>query len=151
MQLTTKETSLLKDLADQEKLCIDKYKKHASAACDTQLKNLFTNLASVEQTHLDTLTTLQSGTVPPTGTGNTTLPTFTATYGMTDSECKKTDCYLCTDVLAGEKHVSSLYDTCIFEFKDTGARDVLNHIQKEEQQHGKMIYDYMTVNGMYSG
>ena len=28
-------------------------------------------------------------------------------------------------------------------------RDVLNHIQKEEQQHGKLLYDYMTVNGMY--
>ncbi len=151
MQLTEKESTLLKDLADQEKLCIDKYKKHAVTACDTQLKNLFTTLASVEQTHLDTLTTLQSGTVPPTGTGSKALPTFTATYGMTDSTNKQSDCYLCTDVLAGEKHVSALYDTCIFEFKDTGAREVLNHLQKEEQDHGKMIYDYMAVNGMYQG
>ena len=148
MQLTTKETTLLKDLADQEKLCIDKYKKHAASACDTQLKNLFTNLASVEQTHLDTVTALQGGTVPPTGTGNTTLPTFTATYGTTDSECKKADCYLCTDVLAGEKHVSALYDTCIFEFTDAGARSALNHIQKEEQEHGQMLYDYMACHGM---
>jgi len=28
-------------------------------------------------------------------------------------------------------------------------RDALNHIQKEEQEHGKMLYDYMSVNGMY--
>ncbi|MDE7300442.1 MAG: spore coat protein, partial [Lachnospiraceae bacterium] len=45
---------------------------------------------------------------------------------------------------------SHLYDTCIFEFKDEGARNVLNHIQKEEQEHGKMIYDYMSTNSMYS-
>ena len=28
------------------------------------------------------------------------------------------------------------------------ARDVLNHIQKEEQQHGKQLYDYMAAHGM---
>ena len=52
-------------------------------------------------------------------------------------------------VLAGEKHVSGLYDTCVFEFRDGQARNALNHIQKEEQEHGKQLYDYMTVNGMY--
>ena len=26
----------------------------------------------------------------------------------------------------------------------------INHIQKEEQNHGKMIYDYMKANSMYS-
>ena len=51
--------------------------------------------------------------------------------------------------LAGEKHVSGLYDTSVFEFRDGQARNVLNHIQKEEQEHGKQLYDYMTVNGMY--
>ena len=52
-------------------------------------------------------------------------------------------------VLAGEKHVSALYDTCVFEFKDGAARNVLSHIQQEEQQHGKMLFDYMQANGMY--
>ena len=33
---------------------------------------------------------------------------------------------------------------------DDAARAALNHIQKEEQNHGKMIYDYMTANNMYS-
>ena len=28
-------------------------------------------------------------------------------------------------------------------------RQTLNHIQKEEQEHGKLLYDYMKVNGMY--
>ena len=47
-----------------------------------------------------------------------------------------------------EKHVSTTYNTAIFEFRDAQARDALNHIQKEEQQHGKRIYDYMAANGM---
>ena len=27
-------------------------------------------------------------------------------------------------------------------------RDALNHFQKEEQEHGKKLYDYMSQNGM---
>jgi hypothetical protein len=52
------------------------------------------------------------------------------------------------DALDTEKHVSSVYDTCIFEFTDAGARQALNHIQKEEQEHGQMLYDYMAAHGM---
>ena len=37
-----------------------------------------------------------------------------------------------------------------FEFTENNIRDVLNHIQKEEQEHGKAIYDYMAQNGMYN-
>ena len=149
MTLTQKEKDLLKDLKDQEKLCVDKYKKHVDAASDPQLKNLFSEIAQIEQRHLDIVTQMDGGTVPQTGNGGSTKPTFTAKYS---SDCpeKQSDCYLCSDVLATEKHASHLYDTCIFEFDDENARNALNHIQKEEQEHGKMIYDYMSVNGMYS-
>ncbi len=68
---------------------------------------------------------------------------------MTDNADKQNDCYLCTDLLSSEKHASALYDTCIFEFKDENARTLLNSIQKAEQGHGKALYDYMSVNGMY--
>ena len=34
MQLTQKESSLIKDLKGQEQLCIDKYTKHAECASD---------------------------------------------------------------------------------------------------------------------
>ena len=61
MQLTPKESSLIKDLKDQEQLCIDKYQKHSSCAKDEQLKTLFTQIAAVEKTHLDTLTKLEQG------------------------------------------------------------------------------------------
>lgn len=153
MQLTQKETELLKDLKGQEQLCIEKYKKNASNAKDQQLTDLFNHLAAQEQKHLDTIVQMENGTVPAQGSGqsgNQAMPTFTATYDVAETANKKNDCYLCSDLLAAEKHASHLYDTCIFEFDDENARDALNQIQKEEQNHGKMIYDYMSANKMYA-
>jgi len=152
MQLTQKETTLLTDLKGQEKLCVEKYTKYASTALDPQLKELFTSIANVEQQHLNTISSIEQGTLPQANSGSSQgiNSTFTSHYGMGDTPDKQADCYLCSDLLADEKHVSSLYDTCIFEFKDTSVRDALNHIQKEEQQHGKAIYDYMSANNMYS-
>ncbi len=152
MQLTQKEKDLLKDMKDEEQLCIDKYTRHAQTAHDAQLKNLFSCIAQVEREHLNTLSSIESsGTVPSSSGGGTNCPTtFTATYNSTETSNKKDDCFLCSDLLAGEKHASHLYDTCVFEFGDTNIRNTINHIQKEEQNHGKMIYDYMKTNSMYS-
>ena len=151
MQLTAKESSLLKELKGQEQLCIDRYTKAAGCAVDGQLKGLFTSLADTERQHLDTLTQIETGTCPAMPAGKETPPpTFTAVYGVAETPDKKNDCYLCTDALSGEKHVSGLYDTCIFEFRDDNVRTALNHIQKEEQQHGKSIYNYMSANAMYN-
>ena len=149
MQLTQKETGLLKDLQDQEQLCIDKYAKHASCAKDPQLKELFTQIASSEQQHYDALEQMKSGAVAAPFNAGSSQRTFTAHYTMSETPEKKDDCYLCTDLLSGEKHASALYDACIFEFKDENARTLLNSIQKAEQGHGKAIYDYMSVNSMY--
>ena len=153
MTLTEKERSLLKDMKDSEQLCIDKYEKGAEAACDGQLKNLFSTLVTHERTHLDTLTRIEgTGTAPAMSAGGTAAPemTFTATYMQGDtSENAKNDAYLCTDALSGEKQVTSLYNTCVFEFRDASIRTALSHIQAEEQNHGKMLYDYMAANGMY--
>ena len=49
-----------------------------------------------------------------------------------------------------EKYVSDSYNTAIFEFQDTNMRQALNHIQKEEQQHGEGIFNYMKSNDMYN-
>lgn len=152
MQLTQKELSLLKDIKGQERLCVDKYTKYESVALDPQLKELFTSIANVEQQHLNTVTQIeQTGTTTTSsGSSQSVKNTFTSNYGMGDTPDKKADSYLCSDLLADEKHVSSIYNTCIFEFKDKNIRDTLNHIQKEEQEHGKAIYDYMATNNMYS-
>ena len=154
MPLTQKETTLLKDMKDSEQLCIDKYTRHSSAAKDAQLKNLFSTLAENERHHLNTLTEIeQTGKAPAqsSSSGSGTMPTFEATYASAESSDEaKSDSYLCTDALSGEKQVSSLYNTCIFEFSDAAIRDTLAGIQKQEQVHGKMLYDYMQANGMYS-
>ena len=149
MTLTPKETSLLKDLRNQEQLCIEKYNRYASEACDGQLKNLFTQLGQTEMQHLQTLDQIASGTVPQVnGGGSQQNPTFCA------SSCnpadKQKDAFLCGDALAMEKHVSTEYDTCIFEFVQPELRNILNHIQKEEQEHGQKIYAYMAANNMYA-
>lgn len=150
MPLTQKELTLIKDLKGQEKLCIDKYKKHAEAAHDPQLKQLFTHIAGVEQQHYDTLLAMEQGRAPAAGGGKTAVPpAFNATYTVGDTPEKQADCYLCSDLLATEKHAAGLYNTCVFEFTDTGLRATLNHIQTEEQQHGEQIYKYMAANGMY--
>lgn len=148
LQLTQKETELLKDMKDQEQLCIDKYSKHAACAKDPQLKNLFSQMATTENGHLNTLNQICSGSVPSPAGGSSSMPTFTPYYCEENCD-KQNDKYLCSDALAIEKHASHLYDTCVFEFADENVRKTLNHIQKEEQDHGKMLYDYMKVNGMY--
>lgn len=150
MNLSQKETDLLKDLKTQEQLCVDKYTKHSSCAVDPQLKNLFSQLAQGEQQHLSMIEQMQTGTVPTMPAGGQNQPTFTARYQAGQNPDKQNDCYLCNDLLTAEKHASHLYDTCVFEFADAAARDLLGSIQKQEQNHGKLIYDYMSVNSMYS-
>ena len=115
---------------------MDKYNRHAASANDPQLKNLFEQIAQVEQQHLDAITQMEGGTVAAPVDSATVPTTFTAAYNNTETPQKQNDCYLCTDVLAMEKHASHLYDTCVFEFGDANARSVLNDIQKQEQHHG---------------
>ncbi len=151
MVLTQKESTLIKDLKGQEQLCIDKYKKHAECANDPQLKQLFTKIAGVEQQHMDTLNQIESGGTPAAGgSKQATIPTFTAYHTQGNTPEKQQDFYLCTDLLTTEKHASGLYNTCVFEFGQSELRQVLNHIQTEEQQHGEQIYKYMQANNMYA-
>lgn len=149
--LTQKEATLIKDLKGQEQLCADKYKKYAEQAYDPQLKQLFTDIASVEQAHYRMLTDMESGCLPETGNGSTVgSGQFNATYHATEMPEKKADAYLCTDLLTTEKHVSSLYNTSVFEFERPELRRVLSRIQADEQVHGERLYQYMKANSMYS-
>ena len=149
-QLTQKESELLKDAMKQEKLCVEKYTLAADKAQDGQLKNLFSAIAREEQQHYDTLHTLSEGTLPSMAGGSPVSDsmTFTQTYTGQDKAYEE-DRFLCQDLLGTEKYVSHVYDTAVFEFCDRQPRDILNHIQKEEQKHGLLIYEYMSKNGMY--
>lgn len=150
MTLTQKETSLLKDLKSQEELCIEKYSKYESEACDPALKSLFGSIKSTEQSHLNTISRIMNGEEVATSTPPSAVSEkLSCTPSSCPADKKNKDAFLAKDALTMEKHVSSLYDTSIFEFTSPTLRDTLNHIQKEEQNHGERLYQYMSCNNMY--
>ena len=153
MILTQKESMLLCDLKSQEQLCIDKYSKYGESAKDPCLKNLFQSIKSTEEGHLSTINRILGGEEVSmsnsSGNGNS-MPNNSCAPSSVSAEDKQADSFLCKDALAMEKHVSAIYDTSIFEFTSPTLRDTLNHIQKEEQNHGEQIYQYMSKNGMYN-
>ncbi|MDD3298699.1 MAG: spore coat protein [Bacillota bacterium] len=158
INLTAKERKLLEDQKSHEEICVQKYTNYANMASDAQLKELFKNHASIEQEHLNSINQLLSGQVPNLqaqgggggggSTGQQQMSNLQAQGSFNVNEASDKD--LCTDMLMTEKYVSGTYDTAIFEFKDSQVRDVLNHIQKEEQKHGEAIFKYMESKGMYN-
>lgn len=149
MTLTQKETALLKDLRGQEELCIGKYGRYAAEAKADELRCLFEELKTKEEEHLKTIQDMMGGTVKDAPTTLKATNENTAATHYASEDDKKSDAFLCQDMLASEKHVSSTYNTSVFEFANPAARKMLSHIQAEEQQHGEKIYAYMAANGMY--
>lgn len=156
INLTQKERMLLGDQKKHEETCVQKYQSYASQAQDPQLKQLFNTHASKEQQHLNTINQLLSGQIPnmnqQQGQSQQTQQPAGAPmmqYNMPGAMGNQNDAALCNDLLMTEKYVSGAYDTAIFEFTNSNARQVLNHIQKEEQQHGEGIFNYMQSHGMY--
>lgn len=156
--LSQKERILLEDQKKHEQICIEKYTNYANQAKDTQLKQIFNANCQSERTHLDSINQLLSGTIPQMnqqqnqGSAQPVAnPSSTTNMNNTQSSgVNLSDADMCTDLLMTEKYVSGTYDTTIFEFRDTNVRDVLNHIQKEEQKHGEAIFQYMESKGMYN-
>ena len=150
-----KETTLLQDLKHAEQLCTEKYQQYAQKAAAPNLQQLFHSIGQQEQQHLQTLDQMLTSGAPvgsgPSASGSGSMATGGQTAGcyQGQDQAYQNDAFLCNDALAMEKHVSADYNTSIFEFRDQTVRDTLNHIQKDEQTHGKMIYDFMAANGMY--
>lgn len=153
-QLNQKERMLLQDQQHHEQLCIQKYTKYANEAQEAQLKQLFQTHASHEQNHYDTISQILRGQVPNINQqqGQQSPSSQTQTSGMKNQNASfnQNDASLANDMLTTEKYISGTYDTTIFEIRDTNIRQVLNHIQKEEQQHGEDLYNYMQSHGMYN-
>ncbi|MGI6128942.1 MAG: spore coat protein, partial [bacterium] len=148
------ERMLLEDQKKHEEICIQKYQTYAAQVQDPQLKQLLGNYAKQEQQHLDSINQMLSGRIPSTaqgqsGQGQQSAPTTAAT-NLSGAAANQNDAMLLNDLLMTEKYVSGSYDTAIFEFTNSQMRQVLNHIQKEEQQHGEGIYNYMNAHGMYN-
>jgi spore coat protein CotF len=157
LQLTQKERTFLEDQKKHEEICIQKYTNYARQAGDPQLKQLFNQYASQEQQHYNTINQLLQGQQPVSGSSNQGFQQqgqqsrdqqlqSRPRAGMADQG----DAALCTDMLMTEKFVSSTYDTAIFESANAPVRQALQHIQKEEQQHGEGIFNYMQQHGMYN-
>ncbi len=153
-----KEMDFIKELKGAEQICVAKYQKYAQDAIAPELKNLFTDLSQQEQHHLQTLSQMEQGIIPSTKqqgkaggsqAAGSNQALVSSTYAS-NPQAFSNDSYLLSDALSTEKHVSANYDIGIFEFKNSQARDLLNGIQKQEQVHGKTIYDYMAANGMYN-
>lgn len=149
-QLTQKETLLLKDEKSHEELCIKKYAKAINEAHDPQLKQVFTEIQSHEQQHLNTINSIMAGQIPTMNQGQQQNQSQSNPNTIQSGTYDASDADLCQDALTTEKYVSSTYNTTIFEFKNPQIRQVLNHIQKEEQEHGEKIYQYMESHGMYN-
>ena len=146
--LSQKERLLLEDQKSHEQICIEKYSNYANQAQDVQLKQICKANEQVERNHLDTINQLLSGNIPQMNQKQNTTQNMNTTQTAVSNISDKD---MCSDLLMTEKYVSGTYDTTIFEFRDTAVRDVLNHIQKEEQKHGEAIFQYMESKGMYNG
>ena len=150
MTLTQKETSLLNDLKSSEQLCIEKYEKGMKEASDPALRDLFSALRSTEEGHLGTINRILGGEeVQSMAAPTAESQTYDSPLSTCSQSEKDKDAFLCKDALAMEKHVSSVYNVSIFEFNCPTLRDTLSHIQKEEQNHGQQLYQYLSKNGMY--
>jgi len=151
MIINEKQKDLVKDLQDQEQLCIDKYKHYKSMARDQELQKLFGSIQENEQEHYDCLSQLLNGECPSLDTKDKAgmlynpTPSYTGNFNEEDKEFDK---FLCTDCIATEKYVSTVYNDDLFQFEEPEVRRLFNNIQTEEQNHAEMIYKYKSVNNM---
>ena len=169
-QLTQKERSLLQDQKTHEEICIKKYKGYANLTQSQELRNLFNELAKEEQDHYDTLNRYlgtqgsmpqpsskhQGGMMQAHGFETADFHDPSHEWSTQDIQAHSTqrasadDAAICQDMLMTEKYISGAYDTTVFESVNPELRKDLQKIQKDEQDHGKKIFDYMHKHGYYN-
>lgn len=164
MNFTQKEKTLLEDQKKHEEICIEKYSNYADLAQCPELKNIFESNGQAEHEHYNTLDQLLKGQMPQIQQSSSQHGGQQGAMQMKSQQISQKSSFmpngqssnyntsdkdLCTDMLMTEKYISGAYNTAIFEFRDPQVRNILNHIQKEEQQHGEKIYKYMESMGMY--
>lgn len=151
IQLSQKERMLLEDGKKQEELCIKKYQGYANQVQDAGLKNLLTEIAQEEQHHYNMIDQMLQGMAPDMthGGGTNAPPAQQGNNALQGSIANPNDQILLEDLLSTEKYVSSFYDTAVFEAADPKVRQAIQHIQKDEQEHGEKLFNYMHSHGMY--
>lgn len=150
--LTQKETMILEDGKKQEDICIKKYQSFANQAKDPELKKLFNKLATEEQHHLNIIDQLLKGKTPNLAHNFQSQENQQTQQSSSEKITFNSaqDALLCSDLLSTEKFVSGFYDTGVFESSNKQVRTALQHIQKDEQKHGELLFNYMNSNGMYN-
>ena len=151
MILKQTEISAISQLQTQEKNCVEKYHRYKDQAKDPVLRDLFSQLETLEQKHYDSLGQVLNGKVPSCNCNDTSGRDYEprATYAQSEqSENKRHDNFLATDCIGTEKLVSSEYNSDVFRFSEAPVRKLLADIQIEEQNHAEMLYKYRMVNGM---
>jgi len=173
--LTQKDKTNLQDQMRHEEVCIRKYTDYAGQSKDPALSALFNEIASEEQEHYDTLQDILSGTnqgVGSFGSSQSGSGSQDRQYASTQNNGQsysgqadqsqsggstqstnipggsKGDAPIVRDMLMTEQFVSGSYDSAIFDSMNPQVRQTLQHIQKEEQQHGERLRSYMQQNGM---
>ncbi|NLY53092.1 MAG: spore coat protein [Firmicutes bacterium] len=179
MQLTQKERLYLQDAAEHEKLCIAKYNDYSSQVSCPQLASLLQQIAQSEQQHLQTIQQVMQGQMPNLassgsqsmgqggqsmgmsggqGQGGVSMqaggqmgankPTM-STAGTGQMQQGLSDKEICQDLITTEKAIAGMYNTATFEASNHQLRQVLSHIQQEEQDHAFQIFNYMQQKGWY--
>lgn len=161
LQLSEKEKTLLQDQLKHESICIQKYSNYAEKANDPELKQLFSSLASQEQQHYSTIQKMLNGQQPNIGQNQSQSQNQYQLQQNTQGENmqfeqanmqntipSQADTTLCTDMLMTEKFVSGSYDSAVFESMNPQVVQALQHIQKEEQNHGQKIQQYLKNKGL---
>jgi rubrerythrin len=162
--LTAKERTMLQDQLKHEAICIQKYKNYANQATDPQLQQLFSSLAAHEQKHYITIEQMLKGQIPNLQQTqgqqqgqNQGQQQNLQTQGLQQSQIGQPsqnasslqgDAALCTDSIMTEKFVSGAYDTGVFESSNQPVIQALQHIQKEEQEHGQKLQQYLQSTGL---
>lgn len=163
VNLTSKERLLLEGEKYQQQLAIDKYNNYALQAQDNTLKNIFSNLAKIEENHLCIIDDILNGKVPNINKndfhsfyenksissndyiniGNITLTS------MDNSNYSDGDKIICFDALATEELLHSISSSSSTEIKNTDCENIFNYIIKEKSENIKYLNDYMIKKGMY--
>lgn len=148
--LTQKERMLLEDNKKHEQLCIQKYHSYATQTPSPDLQQLFQTHAAHEEQHYNTINQLLNGQIPNVSQQGSTQQQQQQQMNPQPGPGNQVDAFLCNDLLNTEKYISGTYDTTIFEFTNPQVRQILNHIQKEEQKHGEDLFLYMQSHNMYN-
>lgn len=173
MHLTQKETMYLKDAKSHEELCVAKYNSYSNQVSDLQLSALLKQIAQHEQQHLNTINQMLQGQIPTMGgsggqqgqqqgmqqsqlsaqSGSGMQATSGGGQQMQSGSNMSgqplNDQQICQDLLTTEKAIAAMYNTATFEFTNPQLRQVLAHIQQEEQEHAYQLYDFMAKKGWY--